>query len=294
MRHLWSLWLVLALAAPAAADDFLGVRPLGTGGAHRAIVNGNDAIELNPAGMSQFQRYSLELQYLLTPKFGASDGEMEHVFHASVVDNQTQPVATGLAYTRVERGGAKAGNRFDLATSYPISENVILGTDIYYINFDRDGKEDAVDAVTVDVGVLVHTAIGLNLAVVGYALTNTGDYLEHPVSMAAGVSYAPFRTLQFGFDFFSNFQRPKDPANPTGEKESGFSYHFGAEYLALGQVTIRAGYTIDQARPGAEEQFWSAGAGWVSETVAVDFGYRGPISHGSWGGTFAFALRLFM
>jgi hypothetical protein len=293
MRYPWILLVVLPLAAPAAADDFLGVRPLGTGGAHRAIVNGNDAIELNPAGMSQYQRYSAEVQYLLTPKFGASDGPMEHVIHASVVDNQTQPVATGLAYTRVERGDAKTGNRFDLATSFPVSENVILGTNLYYLNYDRDGKEDAVDAVTVDVGALVHTDFGLNLAVVGYALTNTADYLEHPVSMAAGVSYAPFRTLQFGFDFFTNFQKPKDPADPAGDKETGFSYHFGAEYLALGQVTIRAGYTIDQARVGDEEQFWSAGAGWVSESVAVDFGYRGSIHH-SWGGTFAFALRLFM
>ncbi|NMB75315.1 MAG: hypothetical protein GYA21_09310 [Myxococcales bacterium] len=288
------LAVALLLLAPAAgsAQDFYGTRPLGMGGAFRAIATGNDAIELNPAGMSLFRHYSIEAHYLGTPKWRAEDGPYEHVIHASVVDNQTQQFATGLAYTRIERGDSKQGNRVDLAFSFPLSDNLLLGLDVYYLNFESDPKDRYLDAVTVDVGMLLRTDFGLSLGVVGYALTNPADYQEHPLSMAAAVAYSPFRSLVIGFDWFINFQRPKDLTDLAGAKETAFGYHFGAEYLVLGQMTIRAGYWIDKARPGESEQYWSAGLGWVSETLAIDAGYRGSIHHG-YDGTFGVAVRMF-
>jgi hypothetical protein len=277
----------------ARAEDFEGVRPLGMGGAHRAIVTGNDAIELNPAGMSLFKRYSLEALYFFTPKYGDENGPKEHVIHASIVDSQIQAVATGLAYTRVERNGEKTGNRFDLAFSLPISDNVLIGTNVKYINFNLGSKEDAVDAVSVDIGALVRTDFGLNLGVVGYNLTNPADYVEHPMSMAAALMYSPFRTLEIAFDWFIDFQKPKDFSLPNAEKETAYRYHFGVEYLMAGQITLRAGYQIDPIQPQKDEQYWTAGIGYVSTAAALDFGYRGSIHH-TWGGTFGFGLRMFM
>jgi hypothetical protein len=277
---------------PASADDFMATRPLGMGGAHRAIVTGNDSIMLNPAGMSLFRRYSFEAQYLLTPEMG-EDGPTEHVFHASVIDNQLAEFATGLAYTRVRRGDDKQGNRYDLAFSLPLSQNLLIGTDIKYLNYDRNQKKDATNVVTVDLGILLRTDFGLNLGVVGYNLTNTADYLEHPVSMAAAVMYSPFRTLEIAFDWFINFQKPKDLADPVGEKETGYSYHFGIEYLLIGQLTLRAGYAHDQTQPGNDDQLWAAGIGYVTQQFAFDFGYSGSLNN-SWKKTFGFCLRLFM
>lgn len=292
MRPIIPVFLLLAVCLPASADDFLATRPLGMGGAHRAIVTGNDSIMLNPAGMSLFRRYSFEAQYLFTPEMG-EDGPAEHVFHASVIDNQMAEFATGLAYTRVRRGDDKHGNRYDLAFSLPLSQNLLIGTDIKYLNYDRNKKEDATDVVTVDLGVLVRTDFGLNLGVVGYNLTNTADYLEHPVSMAAAVMYSPFRTLEIAFDWFINFQKPKDLADPVGEKETGYSYHFGIEYLLIGQFTLRAGYVYDQAQPGVDDHLWAGGVGYVTQQVAFDFGYSGSFNN-SWKKTFGFCIRLFM
>jgi opacity protein-like surface antigen len=292
MRPTLIALLLLAVCVPANADDFMGTRPLGMGGAHRAIVTGNDSILLNPAGMSLFRRYSFEAQYLFTPEKG-EDGPAEHVFHASVIDNQLAAFATGLAYTRVQRKDHKKGNRYDMAFSLPLSGNLLIGTDVKYLNFDRDNQEDAIDAVTFDLGVLVRTDFGLNLGVVGYNLTNTADYLEHPVSMAAAAMYSPFRTLEIAFDWFINFQRPKDPTDPVGEKETGYSYHFGVEYLLMGQFTLRAGYAYDQAQPGDDDHLWAAGIGYVTQRFAFDFGYRGSFSN-SWKSTFGFCMRLFM
>jgi len=293
MRPFTLVLLFLAVCTPAAADDFLGTRPLGMGGAHRAIVTGNDSITLNPAGMSLFRRYSFEAQYLLNPDFDGN-GQEEHVFHASVIDNQLAAFATGLAYTRVQRGDNKKGNRYDLAFSLALSENLLIGTDVKYLNFDRNTKEDATDAVTVDLGLMVRTDFGLNIAVVGYNLTNTADYLEHPISMAAAVMYSPFRTLEIAFDWFINFQRPKDILDPVNsDKETGYSYHFGVEYLLMGQFTLRAGYAYDQSLTDAGEHFLSTGVGYVTQRFAFDFGYRGSLEE-DWKNTFGFCVRLFM
>ena len=293
MRNLLPLLLILSFASPAAAWDFVGVRPLGMGGAHRAIVTGNDAIMRNPAGMSLFRRYSFEAQYLVKPDWMTEGGTEEHIFNASVVDNQIAPFATGLSYTRVERGDDKKGNRYDIAFSYNISQNLMLGTNVKYINFGLDKKNDAVDAVTVDVGMLLRFDFGLYIGVVGYNLTNTADYLEHPISMAAAFMYSPFNSLELSFDWFTNFQKPVDPQDPIGEKETAYSYHFGAEYLLLGQFLIRAGYVIDQACPIDNEQYWAAGAGYISKTVAIDFGYQGSVKN-NWNNTFGVVIRLFM
>jgi len=292
MKRITLIFLVLAVCLPAGADDFMGARPLGMGGAHRAIVTGNDSIVLNPAGMSLFRRYSFEAQYLFMPEV-SEGGPPEHVFHASVIDNQLAAFATGLAYTRVKRGDNKEGNRYDLAFSVPLSKNLMIGTDIKYLNYNRNEKKDATDAVTVDLGILVRTEFGLNLGVVGYNLTNTADYLDHPVSMAAAVMYSPFRTLEIAFDWFINFQRPKNADEPVGEKETGYSYHFGIEYLMMGQFTLRAGYVYDQAQPGYDDNLWAAGIGYVTQRFAFDFGYRGSFSD-SWKNTFGFCIRLFM
>lgn len=293
MKPILIAMLLFAVCTPVAADDFLGTRPLGMGGAHRAIVTGNDSIVLNPAGMSLFRRYSFEAQYLLTPD-SDGNGQEEHVFHASVIDNQLAAFATGLAYTRVQRGDNKKGNRYDMAFSLALSENLLIGTDVKYLNFDRNHKEDATDAVTVDLGVMVRTDFGLNIAVVGYNLTNTADYLEHPISMAAAVMYSPFRTLEVAFDWFINFQRPKDLLEPVNsDKETGYSYHFGAEYLLMGQFTLRAGYVYDQSLTDDGENFLAAGVGYVTQRFAFDFGYRGSLDE-DWKNTFGFCIRLFM
>jgi hypothetical protein len=294
MRNL--ILSLLALAAgifPAAADDFLGARPLGMAGAHRAIVTSNDAIMLNPAGMSLFRHYSLELQYLLSPQMGSPEGPDQHVAHISVVDNQIQYFATGLAYTRVQRGDEKTGNRYDLAFSVPVTEGLFVGADIKYLDFERSPRAD-LSAVSVDAGLLLQTAVGLNFGVVGYNLTNTGDYLEHPISMAAAVMYSPFRTLELSFDWTVNFQKPRDPQQPIKDHQKGYGYAFGIEYLLLGMFTLRAGYLLDDFTPGDRRQYWSVGAGYVTTVFAFDFGYRGSIKDTSYDNQFGFGIRLFL
>ena len=287
------LCTLLGWQATAAAGDIIGARPLGMAGSYRGIASSNDAIFFNPAGMSLFRRYALELQYLLVPDYAAKGAADQHAVQVSVVDNQIQYFATGLAYTRVERGDDKSGNRYDMAFSVPLTEGLLIGTDIKYLDFEREGRAD-VNAVSVDVGMLLHTSFGLNIGVVGYNLTNTADYLEHPISMGLGVMYSPFRTLELSFDWTVNFQKLADIDDPTGEKGTGHAFSFGAEYLLFGQITLRAGYRIDRSQPTGNEQYWAVGAGYISPTFAFDFGYRGAVGHSDWGNHCGFGMSLFL
>ncbi len=287
------LLFLLSFSSPASAwDDFLGVRPMGMGGAHSAVVTGNDAIFLNPAGMALFRRYSFETQYLLTPEFGIEGGPMEHVFNVSVVDNQITPVATGISYTRIERDDSKRGNRYDMAFGYALGQNLMIGTNVKYLNYEREGRED-LDAVTMDFGMLMRFDFGVTIGLVGYNLTNTGDYLEHPISMAAAVSFSPFRTLSIAFDWMINFQKPDEAADALGEKGTGYAYRFGAEYLLMDQLLLRAGAVIDQTRPENDQYGWSAGIGYITKTFGIGFSYQQSFEH-SWDGTFGVGLRLHM
>ncbi len=287
-----AIGFLFATIGTARAEEFIGARPLGMGSAYRAIVSSNDAIMLNPAGMSLFRRYAFEAQYLLTPKSGAEEGPYEHVMHASVVDNQIQAFATGLAFTRVERGDDKNGNRYDLAFSATLSDSLFIGTNIKYLDFDFPDRAD-LEAVTVDVGILLRTDFGLNLAVVGYNLTNPADYIEHPVSMASALMYSPFPSLELSFDWYITYQKPKDFTDALGDKTTAYSFAFGVEYLLLSQITMRAGYLLDQTL-AEDDQFWSVGIGYVTQRYALDFGYRGSIEHPDWGNNFGFGLRMFM
>jgi hypothetical protein len=283
----------LGFAGQVLAADFYGTRPLGMGGAHRSIVTGNDAIYLNPAGMSLYRHFSTEGFYSFSPSWGSANGPEQHLFNVSAVDNQMNPYSSGFAYTRFSRGDLKEGNRFDLAFAGAFSDSLFVGTNIKYINFHRNDGASHIKAVTADLGLLVHFDFGLNLGLVGYNLTNTADYLEHPVSMAAAISYSPFMTLVFAFDWCINFQYPVDPAAPLGDKKSTYSFHFGAEYL-LGHMTVRAGFALDNTTLLLQdEKYWSVGLAYVTKQYAFDLGYQGSLNS-EWNNTFSAQLRLFM
>src|SRR5438128_3674658 len=69
-------------------------RATAMGGAHSAIATSNDALTVNPAGLSQIRRYHLEVDGVTDPRFPAQ-GLM-----ISIVDTASSPVGTGLLFSR--------------------------------------------------------------------------------------------------------------------------------------------------------------------------------------------------
>ena len=292
MKRIFFLFLLFLSPRAAQAGELWSARTLGMGNAGRALVGGNDAIYLNPAGLSTIKQYAFAGNYFHSSGIPVLSGITEHLFNVSVVDAQTQLVGAGFAYSRLERGDAESGNRYDLAFAFPLSGRIFLGFDIKYLQFDRaDGRKD-LDVVSGDVGLLLKTESGLGLGVIGYNLTNPGDHLEYPVSLGAGVAYT-FADLSASVDWLMSFQKPKDPADLRGATAQGHSARVGLEYLAAGQFTLRAGYMYEGTVPGDALNWWSVGLGYVSPVLALDLGYRGSVK-GAALNTFGVELRLFL
>src|SRR5437868_6339847 len=105
------LALVLSLCAGVALADN-GVQDPGApwptnvylpratamGGAHAAIATGNDALTVNPAGLSQTRRYHFELDGLYDSRYPAQ------AVIASLVDSASGPVGSGLLFSRWASG----------------------------------------------------------------------------------------------------------------------------------------------------------------------------------------------
>jgi opacity protein-like surface antigen len=216
-----------------------------------------------------------------------------HVINVSVVDNKIAPFAMGLSYTRVKGSDFKTGNRVDLAFSVPLGQSFFIGTDIKYIDFDQLGIEDRTETVTLDVGAMLRSSFGLNLAVVGYNLTNPKDYIDHPVSMAVGLSWTLFQSLNLAADWFINFQNPSDLQDLSKKKEIGHCAFVGAEYTFMEMISLRAGYIFDRTELDQNEHYWTVGVGYVSLSGKFNFGYQGNIHH-TWGGIFGVSIELFI
>src|SRR5438045_8771121 len=99
-------------------------RATAMGGAHAAIATGNDALSVNPAGLSQGHRYHLELDGLYDSRYPAQ------AVLASLVDSVSSPVATGLMWSRWASGqpsGRGEGWSVGFGYSGAVGQNLSLG-----------------------------------------------------------------------------------------------------------------------------------------------------------------------
>ncbi len=250
-----------ALVAPdaRAQEDFTGGRSVGMAGAHRAIVTGNDAIYLNPAGMSLSRKYSIEAGYLY------NQGRETHDGSVSIVDSVTAAVAAGVAYSYVTgkrniiaADGTlqkidRSGNIAHLALSGSFSKSLSIGIAAKYMDISYGaspvaGAHEAVNAVTIDVGVHYRVSPNVTVALTGYGLTNTGS-AEAPVAMGLGLALGPSPKFQFAFDWIIDFTSSKyleDIAAPR-ERSTKHQIRAGLEWVVADFFALRAGYFHDRA-----------------------------------------------
>src|SRR6267142_809025 len=155
--------LVLLLAAGAAAADNRVQDPgspwqttvdtpraTAMGGAHAAIATGNDALAVNPAGLSQGRRYHLEVDGMYDSKFPAQ------AVLASLVDSvSSSAFASGALWTRWASGqpsGRGEGWSLGLGYSGAIGPGLFLGGETKYLRFHT--PEGLVQKFAQDIGFL--------------------------------------------------------------------------------------------------------------------------------------------
>src|SRR5205085_1473209 len=107
-------------------------RPAAMGGANAAIATGNDALSVNPPGLTQGHRYHLELDGLYDSRYPAQ------AVLASLVDSVSSPVATGLMWSRWASGqpsGRGEGWSVGFGYSGAVGQNLFLGGETKFLRF---------------------------------------------------------------------------------------------------------------------------------------------------------------
>jgi hypothetical protein len=254
------------LAAPrgAWAQNFLGARALGLGEAQRALVNSNDALYLNPAGLALGKLYSIEGAVM-----ASLDGN-DRRYNGSVTDSQAGPVAGGLGYTFFDEhfdhdngvDHTRRIHRLDIGVATRIADKAAIGLTGRYFDFEEKLGPDPVsagsfNAFTLDAAFQWRTDLGLALGLAGYNLTNS-DHPEMPLTVGGG--------LGFGTDFLSI------EADALYNPRIGKERVSGAASVVLANVfALRAGGSYDLANQTA---CFNAGVGYAADQFGADVGYR--------------------
>jgi len=299
--------LVSASFAAERPDELVGPRAMAMGGAHVAVPNDNAAIWFNPAGISFGQKYSIEAGYSYSFELKSHTGFL------SIVDSKSSKVGGGLSVsylnsrprdpTMMADDMIRAGYDVRFALSYPISDRFFFGVENKLVTrrLDPRGVEEPKDEdlapsdykkYAIDAGLLVAITDGITLGVAGRNLT-LPRVTDMPTELRAGfgVGVGIFMATA---DYVADFTTLKGKVL--------HSVHAGAEVFLFKALALRAGYELNGTEPDGAEGFvhghWiSGGAAFISETFAIDAGYKRKLYGGiaeNTGDTFAVALRFFL
>jgi hypothetical protein len=258
---------------PGGIPDLQGPRALALQ-ATVGVAGSNDAIFVNPAALGARRRYSADVLYFGDMRGDARTGQF---VGASVVDSTSAPVTAGAGYVRAF-DGAYTGNIYQTALAAPLSEGFLVGVTVDYYGLDGPTK---IEAATVDAGIFWQLSRYFSIGAAGYNLVPIDNDVVAPLSAAAGFAIGSDEAFQVCGQWYWDFGT--NPARTLNR------YSGGAEYLLGKMFALRGGYTYDEV---ASTQWWSAGVGIVTQSVALDFGYRQALD-ASTARTFSVALRVF-
>lgn len=238
-------------------------RAMGMGGAVRGDPVAGSALIYNPAGMARALLYNAEVQYFRDQPSGAN------AVGVSIVDSRTQEsLAVGFGYgyqfTSESAPMTNDGHDVRLAFAHPIvPQQVAMGFGLHYLSLDRVGAKD-VDALTMDVGLLVSVSGSFHVGLVGENLIPTDD-LVYPRRAGGGLAFVG-EALSIDVDVLADFDTAP---------ETRAVFMAGLELLLGGAVPLRGGFEYNGAR---EVNFLTGGLGFLSGGAEGGFqlnvGYR--------------------
>lgn len=215
-------------------------RTMAMGGAQSAVASSNDAILVNPAGLSQNKRYHFEIDGLYDAPFPAQD-----VF-VSVVDTSSTPVGSGMLFSRFgsgQPGGRGEGWSFGFAYSSVIGQALYAGGQTKFLHYH--GPDGLTAKWAQDVGILSKRG-GFS-----WAATVQNISLEKlalfPLTATAGVAWGDDTDWHLAFDY-------KADLSDTSNVKSTAA--LGAEVMVSDGLALRGGATWDAAA-----HYWWASAG---------------------------------
>lgn len=271
-------------SAVALAEGMLfpGTRPLGTGGAMRAIATGDSGPQLNPSGISLMRSYQVEGAYQYGSTGNTNDARISAIDSTSGFN-----LGGAINYTyhrRSTAGIAHSGHVIGGSLSFPIFDKVFLGGTAKYVSF-TSADTSSQSGFTYDAGITIRPVTQISVGAVAYNLRDFGDPLL-PRGAGGGIAIVPMPALLFVFD--SVYE--KVYGDPT--RDTATHYMGGAEFSFASVGAIRAG----GGRNGLTKNgYVTAGFSALSAQVgAIDLGLRQDVTGGQKSTTLGISARLFV
>jgi hypothetical protein len=249
-------------------------RATAMGGAQAAIATSNDAITVNPAGLSQAKRYHFELDGVYDSRFPAQ-GVM-----ASVVDSASTPIGSGFLFSRWGSGQPNGrGEGWGLGFAY----STLIGTGFYtggqtkFLHYR--GPDGLVAKWAQDVGVLSKRG-GFSWAAVVQNIS-TEKLPLFPLTGTVGVAWGEDTDWHLAIDYKADLSDTSHVKAKTA---------VGAELLVGQSIALRGGVTWDST----DHLWWtSAGVGLLTERGGLQLVWRRRVS-GSYDQLFEAGLTLYL
>lgn len=236
-------------------------RAAAMGGAHAAIASSNDALTVNPAGLSQSRRYHFELDGVYDATFPAQ-GLM-----ASIVDSASSPLGTGLLFSRWGSGrGAGRGEGWGVGLGYSgaLGANLYSGGETKFLRYR--GPEGLEAKWAQDIAILSHSgnfswaAVVQNISTVNIPL--------FPLTGTLAVAWGNDRDWHLAFDYKADFSDTSHVKHKAA---------LGGELLVGESIALRSGATWDTT---ARLWWLSAGVGFLTERGGLQLVWRRRVSGG--------------
>jgi hypothetical protein len=230
-------------------------RATSMGGAHAAIATGNDALAVNPAGLSQVRRYHFELDGLYDSRFPAQ------AVMASLVDSVSGPIASGLLWSRWASGqpsGRGEGWTLGLGYSGSLGPGLLMGGETKYLRYHT--PDGMVQKFAQDVGLLGRRGnFSWATVVKNVSLQKIPLF---PLTAVAGIAWGTDGDWHLAFDYHADLS---DSSNVKSRLAAG------AEVLLGDALALRGGATWDTT----ERHWWmSAGVGFLTEKGGIQVVWR--------------------
>lgn len=273
---------MLCSSALAEGVLFPGARPLGTGGAMRALATGDAGPQLNPSGISLVRSYQLVADYQYGSTAGSNDARI-----AAIDSTSSLNLGGALDYTyhHASVGGqTESAHLVGASLSFPFADKIFLGGSAKYLHFSA-ADATTHSGFTFDAGLTVKPVAQVALGAVGYNLNDLGvPWL--PRGVGGGVAILPVPALIMLFDMVYE----KVYGDPT--RDAAIDYMGGAEFSFSAAGAIRAGGGWNGA---TKNGYLSGGVSVLSADVgALDVGVRQDISGLSKSTMVGISARLFV
>jgi hypothetical protein len=236
-------------------------RATAMGGAHSAIATANDALTVNPAGLSQSRRYHFEIDGVYDSGWPAQG------VTASIVDSASSPVGSGILFSRWgsgQPGGRGEGWSLGFSYSSPIGQSLFSGGQTKFLRYR--GPEGLSAKWAQDLGVLSRRGSFSWAAVVQNISTEKLPLF--PLTGVLGVAWGDDRDWHLAIDYKADFSDTSHVKHKAA---------LGLEALVGDSIALRGGATWD-----ASAHLWwmSAGVGLLTERGGLQLVWRRRVSGG--------------